>query len=102
MKQYKLQVTNQGMYIETYQSNNVIRGEGKVIITTNNDEIVTWQAYDSGQLLDSNDSQIYHGIIFFNSYSLGKLSFLDNKIGLYIIEIGNDDGSYSRHIWEWR
>ena len=96
-----IQVTNQGMYIETYQSNNVIRGEGKGIITANNDEIVTWQAYDSGQLLDSNDSQIHHGIIFFNSHSPGKLSFLDNKVGLYLIEIG-DDGSYSRHIWEWR
>ena len=96
-----IQVTNQGMYIETYQSNNTIRGEGKGIITANNDEIVTWQAYDSGQLLDSNDSQIYHGIIFFNSHSPGKLSFLDNKVGLYLIEIG-DDGSYSRHIWEWR
>ena len=98
-----IQVTNKGTYIETYLSNNVIRGEGKGIITAqNNDEIVSWQAYDSGRLLDSNDSQIYHGIIFFNSHSLGKLSFLDNKVGLYMIEIGNDDGSYSRHIWEWR
>jgi hypothetical protein len=96
-----IQVTNQGTYIETYLSNDIIRGEGKGIITANNDEIVTWQAYDNGRLLDSNDSQIYHGIIFFNSHSPGKLSFLDNKVGLYIIEIG-DDGIYSRYIWEWR
>jgi hypothetical protein len=96
-----IQVTNQGTYIETYLSNDIIRGEGKGIITANNDEIDTWQAYDNGRLLDSNDSQIYHGIIFFNSHSPGKLSFLDNKVGLYIIEIG-DDGIYSRYIWEWR
>lgn len=97
-----IKVTNQGTYIETYLSNDVIRGEGKGIITAqNNGEIVTWQAYDSGKLLNSNETQTYHGIIFFNSYSQGKLSFLDNKVGLYLIEIG-DDGSYSRHIWEWK
>ena len=97
-----IKVTNQGTYIETYLSKDVIRGEGKGIITAqNNGEIVTWQAYDSGKLLNSNETQTYHGIIFFNSYSQGKLSFLDNKVGLYLIEIG-DDGSYSRHIWEWK
>lgn len=97
-----IQVTNQGTYIETYLSNDIIRGEGKgIIIADDNDEIVTWQAYDSGKLLNANESQIYHGIIFFNSHSPGKLSFLDNKTGLYIIEIGYN-GSYSRHIWEWR
>lgn len=97
-----IEVTNQGTYIETYLSNSTIRGEGKGIIAAQNGEIVTWQDYDSGQLLNSNESQIYNGIIFFNSHSPGKLSFLDNQVGLYIIEIGDDDGSYSRHIWEWK
>ena len=96
-----IQVTLQGTYINTYISNNTIRGEGKGIITTEDtNEIATWQAYDSGRI-ESNDSQIYYGIIFFNSTS-GILSFLDNKVGLYIIEIANDDGYYSRYIWDWK
>jgi hypothetical protein len=72
------------------------------MITSENDsEIVTWQAYDIGKL-DTSESQTYHGIISFDSpYSQGKLSFLDNKVGLYIIEIEHN-GSYSRHIWEWK
>ena len=37
-----IQVTNQGTYIETYLSNDIIRGEGKgIIIADDNDEIVT-------------------------------------------------------------
>jgi hypothetical protein len=97
-----IQVTNQGTYINTYISNNTIRGEGNGTITTaDTNEIATWQAYDSGKIPDPNESQVYHGIIFFKSPS-GTLSFLDNKVGLYIIEIENDDGKYSRHIWDWK
>ena len=96
-----IQVTLQGTYINTYISNNTIRGEGKGIITTEDtNEIATWQAYDSGRI-ESNDSQIYYGIIFFNSPS-EIISFLDNKVGLYIIEIENDDGYYKRNVWEWK
>jgi hypothetical protein len=96
-----INVTYQGTYINTYISNNTIRGEGNGILTTEDaDEIATWQAYDSG-IIESDDSQIYYGIVFFNSTS-GILSFLDNKVGLYIIEIEKDNGYYSRHIWDWK
>jgi len=96
-----IRVTLQGTYINTYISNNTIRGEGKGIITTEDTkEIATWQAYDSGKI-ESNDHQIYYGIIFFNSPS-GILSFLDNKVGLYIIKIENDEGYYKRYIWDWK
>lgn len=53
-----IEVTNQGTYIETYLSNSTIRGEGKGIIAAQNGEIVTWQDYDSGQLLNSNESNL--------------------------------------------
>jgi hypothetical protein len=63
------------MYIESYLSNNVIRGEGKGIITADNSgEIVTWQAYDSGQLLNSNESDLSWN--YFLQFSFSTETFI--------------------------
>lgn len=97
-----IEVTNQGTYVETFVSNNIVRGEGKGIITMNNGEFTAWEAYDS-KLINSNGngSQTYQGIIFFNSNS-ENLAFLDHKIGLYISKVGVDGESGNRQIWDWK
>ena len=95
-----MEVTNQGTFIETHLSDNIVRGEGKGIITTQNAGTISWQAFDSGQI-NSDGSTTFQGIIFFNTASSEKLSYLDNKFGLYIHEV-RDDESKERHIWELR
>ncbi|NOJ28811.1 MAG: hypothetical protein DA328_01425 [Nitrososphaeraceae archaeon] len=96
-----IEVTNQGTFIETFLSDNIVRGEGYGIMTTQNAETIGWHAFDSGQI-SYNGSQIHKGIIFFNSGLSEKLSYFDNKIGLYINEVGEPDKSKNRYIWEWK
>ena len=93
-------VTNVGKFLETYNSNETIFGQGKGTITTKEGDAVSWLSYDLGQM-KSDKSQKYRGIIFFNTGSKGQFEFLNNTIGLYTTTVGAD-GSSLRQIWTWK
>lgn len=93
-------VTNAGTFLETYKSNQTIYGQGKGTIATKNGDSVSWISYDLGQI-NSDKSQKYRGIIFFETVSKGKFDFLNNTIGLYTTTVEND-GSSLRQIWQWK
>lgn len=93
-------VTNMGTFLETYKSTKIIFGQGKGIITAEKGDVVNWVSYDLGQI-NSDKSENYRGIIFFNTVSKGALDFLNNTIGLYTTTVGTD-GSSLRQIWQWK
>lgn len=93
-------VTNIGTFLETNKSDKTISGQGKGIITTTDGDLVMWTSYDLGQI-NSDKSEIYRGIIFFDAVSKGKLDFLNNTVGLYISDVGSN-GSSLRQIWQWK
>jgi hypothetical protein len=95
-------VTDKSNFITTYQSNsgNTSTSTGKGIITTKDGEIATYTGQDLG-ITDKNGTDIYHGIIIFQTDSDGKLAFLDNLIGLYEYKSWSD-GKKSGIIWEWK
>ena len=93
-------VTNTGIFLETYKSDNVIFGQGKGSMTTDNGEFINWTSYDLGEI-GSDKAVKYRGIIFFSALSEGKLDFLNNTIGLYTSDVGNNDSSL-RQIWQWK
>ena len=93
-------VTNIGTFLETNKSDKAISGQGKGIITTTDGDLVMWTSYDLGQI-NSDKSEIYRGIIFFDAVSEGKLDFLNNTVGLYTSDVGSN-GSSLRQISQWK
>jgi hypothetical protein len=75
-------------------------------ITTENGDMISWNAYDLGLTVNGNvddtaaglnteRNTTFRGIIFLSTNS-ENLSFMNNVVGLYI----NDENG--RQIWEWR
>jgi hypothetical protein len=93
-------VTNIGTFLETNKSDKTISGQGRGIITTTDGDLVMWTSYDLGQI-NSDKSEKYRGIIFFDAVSKGKLDFLNNTVGLYASDVGSN-GSSLRQIWQWK
>lgn len=93
-------VTNIGTFLETHKSDNIIIGQGKGSIITDNGEFINWTSYDLGEIA-LNKAEKYRGIIFFNALSEGSLDFLNNTIGLYTSDVPNN-GSSLRQIWQWK
>jgi hypothetical protein len=101
-------VTNTGTFVETVYDNGTLYGVGKGVITTENGDRITWNAYDIGLTVNGNGNgddaasgldtermPTFRGIIFLSTTS-ENLSFRNNVVGLYI----NDENG--RQIWEWR
>jgi hypothetical protein len=93
-------VTNIGTFLETNKSDKTISGQGRGIITTTDGDLVMWTSYDLGQI-NSDKSEKYRGIIFFDAVSKGKLDFLNNTVGLYASDVGSNGSSF-RQIWQWK
>ena len=98
-------VTNTGTFVETIHHNGTHQAIGKGIITTENGDRISWNAYDIGLTVNDNGNDTaglnterkptFRGIIFLSTNS-ENLSFMNNVVGLYI----NDENG--RQIWEWR
>jgi hypothetical protein len=104
-------VSNTGTFVENAYDNGTLYGVGKGVITTENGDRISWNAYDigltavnsignndvtaSGGGLNTEGMPTFRGIIFLSTNS-ENLSFMNNVVGLYI----NDENG--RQIWEWR
>lgn len=98
--------TNTGTFVENIHHNGTHQAIGKGIITTENGDIISWNAYDLGINVDGSGDDdtadlnterrpTFIGMMFLSTAS-EDLSFMDNVVGLYI----NDENG--RRIWEWR
>jgi hypothetical protein len=101
-------VSNIGTFVENVYDNGTLYGVGKGVITTENGDKISWNAYDigltavngngnndTGGALPIDRMPTFRGIIFLSTVS-ENLSFMNNVVGLYI----NDENG--RQIWEWR
>ena len=77
----------------------VFYAEGQGIITSKEGEIATWKGYGIGNYNVS--SRTDRGSVFFKTASNGKLSFLNNKIGVFEYE-ADENGNTNGKIWEWK
>lgn len=93
-------VTNLQTWNNIYKSPTISYGGGQGVITTaDGQDKATWTGYGVGRI-NTNGVTIYHDFIFFNTSSTGKLSFLNNMVGLRTDEVeGNKD---TAKISEWR
>ena len=93
--------TDTGTFITTYEPNGITTSIGQGIITSFDGEIATYTAKDLGATNEKGEI-IYHGIQIFSTNSTGKLSFMDNLVGLYVYEDNPDGSRKSGKIWEWK
>ena len=93
--------TDTGTFITTYETNGITTSIGQGIITSFDGEIATYTAKDLG-VTNEKGEIIYHGIQIFSTNSTGKLSFMDNLVGLYVYEDNPDGTRKSGKIWEWK
>lgn len=86
-------VTNNLTFINTIINNDTVFGQGYGIISLDSHEI-GWKSYDAKSLTDGPTG--YRGVIYFNSTSDEKFTFLNNSKGIY-----KSDEDTIRLIWLW-
>ena len=87
-----------GTYWATLYANGSVHGEGNGIITTEEGEMVTWTAEGMGNTSTEGDI-IFEGSLIYNTSSNGELSYLDNKVGIFVYEV-DKQGNTSASVWE--
>jgi hypothetical protein len=97
--------TDKGTFITTYDPDTkTTTSIGQGIITSSSDgsnETATYTAKDLG-VTNEEGEVTYRGIQIFDTNSTGKMSFMDNLVGLYVYEDNPDGTRKSGMIWEWK
>jgi hypothetical protein len=90
------QIINYETFVNTVIENKTVFGQGKGIISTeDNQSSIGWQSYDANLLKGGFPG--YRGIIYFNSTTMDdKFTFLNNTVGIY-----ESDSDPIRTIWLW-
>jgi hypothetical protein len=97
--------TNIGTYSSVLRQGEggaVMYGEGQGIVTTRDgQEMATWTGQGIGRF--SSPGKIsFRGSLFFRTNSKdGKLSFLNNLVGVFEYEV-DEMGNCSSKVWEWK
>lgn len=90
------EIINYETFVNTVIENKTVFGQGKGVITTeDNQSSIAWQSYDANLLKGGYPG--YRGIIYFNSTVHDKFAFLNNSVGVY-----QSDSDPIRAIWLWQ
>ena len=100
-KMREIEVLEIGTFTSVPISDGVFFIEGKDIVTVkeSDDEMVTVKAEGISKLKGS--SKVVSGSNFYRSSKTGKLSFLDNLVGVHEATVDND-GNILYKVWEWK
>ena len=91
-----IEVTELGKFLSCSKGNNLTFDQGQgVIKTKDGSESANYTFMDVGK---GNDFQ---GAIAYNTNSTGKLSFLNNMLGIYKGQAG-ENGSFELKEWQWK
>jgi hypothetical protein len=64
-------------------------------------ETATWTGYGIGHLAAGGRRVSYRGSLFFRTNSTGKMSFLNNIVGIFEYEV-DESGNTAAKEWEWK
>ena len=100
-KMREIEVAEIGTFTSIPISDGLFFIEGKDIVTVkeNDDEMATVKAEGISKLKGS--SKVVSGSNFYRSSKTGKLSFLNNLIGVHEATVDND-GNILYKVWEWK
>jgi hypothetical protein len=94
------QVTETLTYVASRTSKGVLHGVGNGVIMSTEGELVTYTGEGIGKL-DSSGTLKWRGAIFFTTESTGKLSSLNNQVGVFEAQV-DAEGNFSDKTWEWK
>ena len=100
-KMREIEVLEIGTFTSVPISDGVFFIEGKDIVTVkgSDEEMATVQAQGISKLKGS--SKVVSGSNFYRSSKTGKLSFLNNLVGVHEAAVDND-GNILYKVWEWK
>ena len=98
----EIEVVEIGTFTSIPTSNGVSFVKGKDIVTVkgNSDEMATVKAQSISKLIRGS-SKVVYGTNFYLSSTTGKLSFLNNLLGVHEALVDND-GNIIYKVWEWK
>jgi hypothetical protein len=97
-----MEVTILGTFWTIPAGKNVTYVEGQGIITTkDNEDTATFRGYGIGTSKGQVSVSTRGSVIYKSSSTNGKLSFLNNKIGVFEGEVDESGSSTEKH-WEWK
>ena len=99
-----IEVIEIGTFTSIPTSENAYFVEGKDIVTVKGsiNEMATVKAQSISKLIrDSSSSKVVSGSNFYRSSNTGKLSFLNNLVGIHEAKVDND-GNIIYRVWEWK
>ena len=89
-----------GTYSSVMRNDGSLYGEGQGIITTKDGEMATWTGQGVGHFMADGKLR-FHGSLFYDTSSAGKLSFLKNMVGMFDFEV-DQTGKTTAKVWEWK
>ena len=100
-KMREIEVVEIGTFTSIPTSDGAYFVEGKDIVTLkgNDDEMATVKAQGISKL--RNSSKVIYGSNFYSSSTTGKLSFLNNLVGVHEATVDRD-GNILYKVWEWK
>jgi hypothetical protein len=88
-------------YWSTPRPGGAIYGEGQgVIMSKDGQEMATWTGQGIGRFISPGKIR-FTGSLFFSTASTGRLSFLNNLVGVFEYET-DESGNTSAKVWEWK
>ena len=99
----KIEVVEIGTFIKTHISNGFFFVEGKDIVTVkgSHDEMATVKVQGISKSNGGSSSKVVSGSNFYRSSNNGKLSFLNNLVGIHEASV-DKDGNILYKVWEWK
>ena len=99
----KIEVVEIGTFIKTHISNAFFFVEGKDIVTVkgNHDEMTTVKVQGISKSNGGSSLKVVSGSNFYRSSNNGKLSFLNNLVGVHEASV-DKDGNILYKVWEWK
>jgi hypothetical protein len=95
-----IEVTDTGEFVSVSKGNNLVFDKGQGVITTKDGSETA--NYTSIDVFNGTDFQgAFQGASAYSTNSTGKLSFLDNMLGIYKGETG-ENGNYEAREWHWK
>jgi hypothetical protein len=92
------QVSENLTFVARPTSAGVLHGEGQGVIMAGDSEMATYTGKGMGRFTSSGIK--FGGAVFYRTLSTGKLSFLNNIVGVFESEI-DSEGNFTERIWEW-
>ena len=99
----EIDITHMATFYTIPRGNGLLYGEGQGVITTKDGtgEMATEIGHGIGQFTDGGKKVRFRGSFFYRASSTGKLSFLNNIVGIFEYE-GDESGNTSYKVWEWK